>query len=265
MHASPATGLSSIMAAMVTFHGRPLPADQPALAGPRGRVLFREALLSGHAESFFPLVSHLHTQAEPAWCGLGSLVTALNALAIDPGRTLKGPWRYFGEALLDCCKSLDATTAEGLTLTEVACLARCNGARVDVVHASGADALERFRAELVQSVRASEGRFIVANYDRKPLGQTGSGHFSPLAAWHEPSDHVLILDVARFKYPPHWVPVARLLEAMRAPDPDSGRARGYLVLSPAVAPVDELDRVEIDKLVDKLDALGAPSCPRCPG
>lgn len=39
----------------------------------------------------------------------------------------------------------------------------------------------------------------VANYDRKGLGQTGSGHFSPIAAYFEPDDAFLIMDVARFK------------------------------------------------------------------
>jgi Phytochelatin synthase len=31
------------------------------------------------------------------------------------------------------------------------------------------------------------------------LGQTGSGHFSPIAGYHAATDSVLILDVARFK------------------------------------------------------------------
>lgn len=46
---------------------------------------------------------------------------------------------------------------------------------------------------------------------------------------------VLILDVARFKYPPHWVPAETLWEAMRAVDPEAGEPRGYLSLRPAAA------------------------------
>ena len=41
--------------------------------------------------------------------------------------------------------------------------------------------------------------FVVASYDRRSLGQTGTGHFSPIAAYEKSSDSVLILDVARFK------------------------------------------------------------------
>ena len=34
---------------------------------------------------------------------------------------------------------------------------------------------------------------------------TGSGHYSPVAGYHPGQDLVLILDTARFKYPPYWL------------------------------------------------------------
>jgi len=71
---------------------------------------------------------------------------------------------------------------------------------------------------------------LIAAYDRRGLEQTGSGHFSPLAGYHPRRDLALILDVARFKYPPHWVPVERLWEAMQSVDETTGKPRGYLVL-----------------------------------
>lgn len=42
---------------------------------------------------------------------------------------------------------------------------------------------------------------------------------------------VLILDTARFKYPPHWVPLAQLHQAMAAVDPATGKARGFIRLA----------------------------------
>lgn len=42
---------------------------------------------------------------------------------------------------------------------------------------------------------------------------------------------VLILDTARFKYPPHWVPLAQLCQAMSAVDPATGKARGFIRLA----------------------------------
>jgi len=71
---------------------------------------------------------------------------------------------------------------------------------------------------------------IVASYDRATMGQTGAGHFSPIGGYHETRDLAFLLDVARFKYPPHWVSAQRLWGAMQPVDPTTGRARGWLVM-----------------------------------
>lgn len=212
-----------------SFHRRPLPDDLVAFESDAGRALFSEALAEGTAAAFFPLIAQLHTQSEPAWCGLGSLVTTMNALGIDPGRPWKGPWRHFSEELLFCCKALEEAARDGLTLVEVGCLARCNGADVrGVVAEPGSEAA--FRADLLASVQAPKGPFVIVNYDRAALGQTGTGHFSPIGVVHRGRDLALVLDVARFKYPPHWVPVSRLWQAMTGIDPATGHPRGWLVL-----------------------------------
>jgi glutathione gamma-glutamylcysteinyltransferase len=241
-----------------TFHRRPLPADLVAFASPEGRALLADAMAAGTAAAFFPLVANLHTQADPAWCGLGTLVTVLNALEIDPGRTWKGPWRWFGEELLVCCKAVEVAAAEGLSLPEVACLARCNGADVRYEHATDEAA---FREALATSVRAPAGPYLVANYLRTALGQTGTGHFSPIAAWHQASDRALILDVARFKYPPHWVPVSRLFAAMTPEDPATGKPRGWMLLERAASAPERIDG--LPELMARLEGLGA-CCPALP-
>ena len=43
---------------------------------------------------------------------------------------------------------------------------------------------------------------------------------------------VLIMDVARFKYPPHWIPLPLLHQSMQVVDPETGKSRGYMLLSP---------------------------------
>jgi glutathione gamma-glutamylcysteinyltransferase len=210
-----------------TLYRRPLPSNAIAFSSPEGRTLFAEALASGGLDGYFPLAEQFHTQSDPSFCGLGSLVVALNALAIDPGRLWKGPWRWFSEELLDCCVPLVEVQLRGLSLDELACLARCNGAEVDVQRADSAD-VDAFRTSLAASARG-QGVSIAA-YERAALGQTGGGHFSPLGGHHEGRDLALVLDVARFKYPPHWVPVESLWRAMLPLDPDCGRARGWLSL-----------------------------------
>jgi glutathione gamma-glutamylcysteinyltransferase len=217
-----------------SFYRRPLPDRVIPFSSPEGRRLFREALAAGTLEGYFPLAEQFHTQAEPAFCGLGTLVIVLNALAIDPGRLWRGPWRWYSEELLDCCRPLEVVRREGLTLEDLACLARCNGASAELRRPPAAS-IEDLRRDLAQAAAAPEGRHLVLGYDRAVLGQTGGGHYSPLGGYHAGRDLALLLDVARFKYPPHWVPVPLLSEAMQPADPATGRPRGYVVLGRAAA------------------------------
>lgn len=211
-----------------SFYRRPLPPTLVPFASEAGRALFREALAEGHLEGWFALAEQFHTQADPAFCGLGTLVVALHALGVDPGRLWKGPWRWYSEELLDCCLPLDAVRDRGVTLDQFACLARGNGATAQT-RSAGEATLATFRDDL-RAASSSPGLVLAAAYSRRTLGQTGDGHFSPVAAFHEGSDLALILDVARFKYPPHWVPVPALWEAMRPHDPSTGRPRGWVLL-----------------------------------
>ncbi|HEU4410011.1 MAG TPA: phytochelatin synthase family protein [Polyangiaceae bacterium] len=220
-----------------TFYRRPLPEPLLALDSPEGRSLFAEALGGGFLESYFPLAEQFQTQAEPSFCGLTSLVVVLNSLAVDPGRLWKGPWRWFGEEMLDCCVPLDEVRARGLTLDEFACLARCNGASSALRRPSreggGVDAL---RAAIVASATDRAAPRVVVSYARRALEQTGEGHFSPVAGYHPGRDLALVLDVARFKYPPHWVSVEALHRATTLVDPATGRSRGWVLLSAAPRP-----------------------------
>lgn len=212
-----------------SIYRRPLPPALVAFASPEGRALFDAARVAGGMEAFFPLIEQFHTQADPAFCGLGTLVVALNALGVDPGRLWKGPWRWFSEELLDCCSPLERVRAQGITLDEFACLARCNGAHAAVSRPDG-HRLAEFRAAVAAAAGSTVDPALIVCYDRGALGQTGGGHFSPIGGFHAASDHALILDVARFKYPPHWVPVPTLYAAMEAVDAATARPRGWIAL-----------------------------------
>lgn len=72
---------------------------------------------------------------------------------------------------------------------------------------------------------------IICCYDRKALNQYGSGHISPIGAYDNNTDSVLIMDVARFKYPPHWISLSILFDAMNQIDPDTNKSRGYVILT----------------------------------
>jgi hypothetical protein len=65
---------------------------------------------------------------------------------------------------------------------------------------------------------------------------------------------VLLLDVARFKYPPHWVPLPLLYESMQALDAATGRCRGYVLMSRSEVSTSLLLTVSRSKL-DKASAI----------
>jgi hypothetical protein len=52
-----------------------------------------------------------------------------------------------------------------------------------------------------------------------------------LAAYDAQSDSVLILDVAKYKYPPAWVSISILQQAIATIDTTSNKARGLVVVS----------------------------------
>ncbi|GAA5906077.1 phytochelatin synthase family protein [Sporobolomyces salmoneus] len=221
-----------------TFYKRPLPDSCIAFNSPPGRQIFAQALSEGNLDSYFLLSQHFLTQNEPAYCALGTLAMILNALEMDPQRVWKGSWRFYDQDMLDCCRPLSDIAQVGLTLAEFACLANCNGLRarvqsppVGMTEESRKKAIEQFRRDLV---KASRGKEVMAlSYSRKVLGQTGTGHFSPIGGYSEKDDKVLILDVARFKYPSYWVSTELAYDSMVPIDDATGQPRGYVMFDVA--------------------------------
>lgn len=222
------------------FYRRPLPTELISFASETGRQIFREALAEGNMEGYFAIAEQYHTQAEPAFCGLGSLVVALNAMAIDPGRLWQGPWRWFDETMLDCCVPFERIRERGITMHEFSCLARCNGATAELHNATAEPAppafdaaLQAFRNQVAHSMSHADSGIVVVSYSRQALGQTGDGHFSPIGGYNAQRDQMLIMDVARFKYSPHWVNTVDLFRAMTAIDATTQRPRGWILLDRA--------------------------------
>ena len=120
--------MSQQMNSTTSFYRRPLPTPPAtAFSSEDGRRLFREALGEGSMEGYFLLAEQFRTQDEPAFCGLSTLTMVLNALGIDPMRTWKGPWRWYHESMLDCCRPLESVEKSGLLFQEFVCLGDCHG------------------------------------------------------------------------------------------------------------------------------------------
>jgi hypothetical protein len=78
---------------------------------------------------------------------------------------------------------------------------------------------------------ATEGDYVLINYNRPQLGQKGGGHISPVGAYDEQSDSFLILDVNPSGGPWVWVEASDLVNAMNTFDSDAKANRGVLLIS----------------------------------
>jgi len=91
---------------------------------------------------------------------------------------------------------------------------------------------DSIRKDLIDNL-SRPGDFVIVNYKREAVGQSGGGHISPLAAYDAASDSVLILDVNPSHYPWVWMPIPTLIQGMRTRDVVENR--GYiLVQSPTL-------------------------------
>jgi glutathione gamma-glutamylcysteinyltransferase len=245
-----------------SLYTKPLPPGLVHFCSPAGRTRLARALTGGTAAAFCPLVAQLQTQAFPAACGVTTLAVVLNAARVDPCRVWHTPWRWYDERFLYCCSPEERVRAAGVTLDEFACIAQCHGLLAEVMRGL-ADVDARALVERVVSAEGGEDgeiSFLVAAFSRAALGQTGDGHFSPVAAYDAETDSVLVLDTARFKYPPFWVRLPELNSATRAVDAETQLPRGFVVLTrPADDGADALPPIiNWSESLQRLDAaLGA--------
>ena len=126
-------------------------------------------------------------------------------------------------------KSRDEVLKSGLTLEQIGLYLTALNANPKVYY--GSDLTVAELRKLIQSSLANRYQRIMVDFDRQTLNQLGSGHFSPIGAYDAKSDSVLILDVAKYKYPPFWVTTSDLLGSLKTIDPDSGRSRGIVQIT----------------------------------
>ena len=112
----------------------------------------------------------------------------------------------------------------GMTLDQIGSFIGTYGVTTEVHHAADSS-VEKFRG-LAKGYLDAPGHYVIVNYLRKSIGQEKGGHISPLAAYDADTDRFLLLDVARYKYPPVWVSAADLFAAINTTDSDREAARG---------------------------------------
>jgi hypothetical protein len=195
-------------------------------------------------QDYFLLSNQFVTQVNQAYCGVASSVMVLNALGLPaPDAPQYKPFKLFTqenffvgvasptENRADTKKVVapELVAKRGMTLAQLGDLLTSHGAKVRVYYGSDVD-LDRFRSLLLKNL-SERNNFAIVNYLRSSIGQERGGHISPIAAYNQRTDRFLILDVSRYKYPPVWVRAVDLWQAIRTTDSDSGKTRGFVLVS----------------------------------
>ncbi len=202
-----------------------------------GEAYFAE---SDAREAYFPLASNFLTQKTQAYCGIASIVMVLNALGVPaPPVPEYAPYRTFTQDNVltpetDAVLPRDVLARQGMTLDQIGGILATQPVKAEVHHAS-MSSVDEFR-KLASAYLGEPGHFVIVNYLRKALGEHTGGHISPRAAYDSKADRFLILDVARYKYPPVWVKAADIFAAMNTPDAaNDNKTRGFVMVTAAPA------------------------------
>jgi hypothetical protein len=189
-------------------------------------------------EAYFPLASNFVTQKTQAYCGVASMVMVLNSLQVAAPTTPEyAPYHTFTQDNLlnehtDAILTRELLGRQGMTIEQFSAILALQPVAIEMHHASDSS-LEAFRTSAIDYL-GKKDHFVVINFLRKTLGQQIGGHWSPIAAYDAKTDRFLLLDVARYKYPPVWVKASDLFDAMNTPDAaNDNKTRGYVLVGKA--------------------------------
>lgn len=197
---------------------------------------------STHHESFFRLVNFFQPQISPIYCGVASSVIVLNALNHPRGKAITQKdlcvnipeseqtilYSTFSQstflnndtdkikpkAVVEYrAKNSEGQYRPGLSLVELAKLLSHYGANAKSQFATEIE--ESSFRNLLKNGLTQTDRFVLIHFRSDLIGGIPRGHISPLAAYHEETDSVLVLDVAAHKGPWYWAPLSDLLKAMQ--------------------------------------------------
>lgn len=179
------------------------------------------------------LLRFYESQSRPTYCGIATGVIALNALSLKPVSSkyykkyrIFTQEEFFDDEIGDAVdKSI--VEVEGLTLRDMVKLMKTQPLKI-AAYKAPYHTDDEIRIALISALK-NPSHSVIVHYERTELKQEGSGHWSPLAAYDLESDSFLVLDVARYKYPPAWISADTLIASMKTFDTGS-RPRGFLVL-----------------------------------
>lgn len=192
---------------------------------------------SDNKNDYIQLSRYFVTQITPSYCGVASSTMILNALdANAPDIFSEFDFTLFNqENIFDHISKNIVTAAQvqkqGMTLDTLGALLGSFPVQVKVVHADQSS-LDQFRHDAINALQ-NQNQYILINFQREPIYGVRVGHITPLGAYDQDTDSFLIMDVARYSFPPLWVKTADLWDAIHTQDPSISTAayRGYVIVS----------------------------------
>lgn len=130
------------------------------------------------------------------------------------------------------CKTLNGEFSGGIDADKLAYIinlhkpAKATYVKVETTN-TDKKSVDKFR-EVVKRIMLSNGKYMIANYHLGAMYPITSGHFSPVVAYDNITDRVLIMDVASHIGTWSWIKVEELYRAMNTIL--NGNARGYIII-----------------------------------
>lgn len=230
---------ASVLSAGCAARGLPLEAEAAIVAEKQPRGELRridlgseegQALLAGAVAVDYDLMAGHWIAQLPSHCGAASAVIVQNSMI--EGAAFTQDNLFIDETAHIITQ--DVVYRIGFTLDELTeMIATRSGLATDRFHAgTGRDTHDAraFRRAVRRAVADPDTR-LVANFSRQYWLGTGTlgGHFSPVAAYNEAEDMVLVLEVNQ-AWPMVWLDLEDFWDSMATVDRISGLPRGWIVV-----------------------------------
>ena len=209
--------------------------------------------------SFYNLSTHYSPQTNILSCGVASAVIMLNTVYATLGKQpplskigsfyndqenyIDGnfTWTednffnnkvngYLDREIIYGHKQVDGKYVVGLTLDQFTNALNLQGLQAIATHVSSSSNvdIDGFRT-LLKSTLGQTDNYLVVNYNLNVMSELNGGHFSPIGAYDQASDSVLILDTWNAFAPWEWLKVYDLYKSMNTKDGAS--FRGYALVN----------------------------------
>lgn len=186
---------------------------------------------------YINLSNNYVSQSNRGFCSIASSVMVFNALNMQPLPSIANAHKdYFTQEniltkeIIDDC-DINFIKNDGRNIDNLAPILEKFPVNIKVYHANEIS-FEEFQ-EIIGEIYSKHHTksYIIICYYRPILGQIGGGHFSPIGAYDKITNSALIMDVSRYRYPPFWVSMEKLWDAINTLDKTNNIYRGFIVIT----------------------------------